>query len=221
MLGRRLLYLVWSLLLCQCCSRFSIYKDGLLVQVTVHLLSGENRWVTFVVSHEFSPYTPMALMACVKNGVCSLPVHMLRVQGWVGIAVTCWVSWWLGVRGSTISIRGRDGTQCIGWKWSDYGMLSLPVWQNLSNLCVVAPVVTLCLIIQNIVLGPLILHFPWCVTLVLIPTLSICHGFLLCHSVYRVMLCSWVVLLGCCLNHSVRPTVCSCFLCMIALEILQ
>ena len=68
---------------------FSIYNDRLLAQGIIHLLSGERRGVACVVFHDFSPYTPMVIMVRVQNYVCRLPVHMLRVQGSVGIAATC------------------------------------------------------------------------------------------------------------------------------------
>ena len=60
-------------------------------------------------------------------------------------------------------------------------MFSLPVLQRLSNVCVVALIGTEYLFPNNIVLGPLILHFPLCVYLVLILDLSICHDF--CYPV--------------------------------------
>ena len=217
----RLLYLVWYLLLCQYCSGCGICNDELLDQCTIHLLSGERRWVACVVSHEFEPYNLIFLMARVNFFVCCLHVHMLRVQGWVGIAATCWVSWWLGIRGGTISRMAREIPQWTRKKISDYLMFSLNVWQNLSDEFVVEPFGTVCLIIQNIVLGPLILNYPWCVALVLIPDFSIYHELLLSYSVCRVLFCSWVIFLGYFLHHSVSPPVCSCFLCLIALKISQ
>ena len=142
---------------------------------------------------EFSLYIPMVIMVCIQNFVRRLPVHMLRVQGWVGISATCWVSWWLGLIVGTICRRGRDIPQCIGRKWSGSWMLSLPVLQNLSDVCVVVLVGTVCLIHQNILLGPMIINFPRCLSLVFIPALSIFHGFLLYHSVCRVLFCFLVV----------------------------
>ena len=151
MLVRRILYLLCSLLLCKCCSRCSICNDELLVQGTIHILSGERRWVSCVVSNEFAPFIPTVIMVCIQNCVWRLPVHILRVQGWFGISATCWVSWWLGVRGGTISRRVREGPQCIWQKRSDFWMFSLIIRHNLSNACVVTPVGTVFLILQNIV----------------------------------------------------------------------
>ena len=221
MLGRRILYLVWSILLCQYYSRCSIFNYWWLVQGTIHLLSGESGCVTCVVSCEFALYTPMVIMVCVQNCVRSWPVNMLRVQGWVGITSACWVSWWLGVRRGLISLRGSEGPQCTGHKLSDYWMFSLTVLQNFSDAFVVALVGTVCLMNQNIVLCPMILHFTWCVALVLIPDFLICHEFLLSHLVCRFLFCFWVVWLGYCLHHSGRTPVCSCSLYMIVLEIDQ
>ena len=169
------------LLLCKFCSRWSICNDGLLVQGTIHILIGEHRWVSCVVSHKFSPYIPIVLMVCVQNCVWRLPVHMLRFQDWVNITAICWVSWWIWERGGPISRRGRDIPHYIGCEWSDYWIFSLPVQSHLSDACVVSSVGTVRLILQNIFLGPLIIHFPLCLVLVLIPDFSICHELLLSH----------------------------------------
>ena len=153
---RKTLYMVWFLLLFQFFSRCIICNDGLLVQGTNHILSGDSTWVTCVVYHEFAPYTTMVLTVFVENCAFRLPIFMLRFWGLVGIASTCLVSRWIGVRGGTISIRGKYDPNCIGSKWSDYWMFSLPVWHHLSRKCVVAPVVTIWQILQKIFLVPLI-----------------------------------------------------------------
>ena len=202
-MGRRLLYLVWSLIMCKYFIRCSICSYWLLVQGTIHLLSGECSCVFCVVFHKFSLYIPMVLMVYIQYCVHHLPVCMMRVQGWVGIAATCWVSWWLGVRGGTIIRKGSEVPQWIGSKWSNSCIFSLPVLQHFSDTCVVELVGTVCMFPQHIVLGNIVLHCPWCVALVIIPSLSIFHEFLLSHSVWRVLFCFWVVWLGCCLNLSV------------------
>ena len=98
LLGRKLLYMVWSLCLCQYCSICSIFNYWIPVQDTIYLLSGECRCVDGVDYHEFELYTPIVLMVNVQNCVQCIYVCILRVHGWVRIAATCWVSWWLGER---------------------------------------------------------------------------------------------------------------------------
>ena len=160
-------------------------------------------------------------MVCVQNCVRNLPIHTLRVQGWVEIAATCWVSWWLGVRRGPISRIISEVTQCIGLKRSDSLMFSLTVLQHFSDACVVIIVGTVCMIYQNIVLGPQILHCPCCVASVLIPNFSTYCEFLFYHSLFRVLFFFLVVWLGFFLNHDVRPPVCSCSFCIIALKFSQ
>ena len=158
-------------------------------------------------------------MVWIQKFVRHLTVHMVIVQGQVGISSTCLVSCWLGVRCGPISRRVREGPQGIGRKLSDSWMFSLTVLQNFSDAYVVALVGILCLIHKSIALGPLILHCPWCVDLVLIPDFSIIHKVLLSHSVCMFLFCFLVVWLECCFHNSGWPPVCSCSLCLITLEI--
>ena len=181
----------------------------------------ERRCINGVDFHEFALYIPMVQMVCIQNCVRCLPVHIMWVQGWVGIAATCWVSWWLGLRDGPISRKGSESPKLIGHQWSGSWKLSLPVLCSLPNSCVVALIGTEYLFPQNIVLGPLILHCSWCVALVLIPTFSNCHEFLVSHWVCRVLIYFWVVWLGYCLHISGMPSICSYSLCMIGLEISQ
>ena len=81
MLGRKLLYMVYSPLQYQCYSRCNIYNDVLLVQGTIHRLSGERRRVACEVFIEFTPCIPMVLMVFVQNFGCHIPVHRLISQG--------------------------------------------------------------------------------------------------------------------------------------------
>ena len=79
MLLRILLYMIGYLILCQYCSRCSIFNDLLLVQGTMHILIGERRCITSAGFHEFDIYIPMVLMVCAQNDERHLPVHMIRV----------------------------------------------------------------------------------------------------------------------------------------------
>ena len=89
MMGRKLFYLVWSLRLFQYCSRCIICNYLILVQYTIHILSGGGSCIVGVAFYQFELYIPMVRMVCVINYVQHLPVHMLRVQGWFSIAATC------------------------------------------------------------------------------------------------------------------------------------
>ena len=80
---------------------------------------------------------------------------------------------------------------------------------------------TVCLNLQNISWGPLILHYLWCEVLVLISAYLICHAFLLYRLGFRALFCSWVVWLKYYWNQSGRLPRYNYFLCLIALEIFQ
>ena len=93
--------------------------------------------------------------------------------------------------------------------------------QHFSGACVVATVGTVCLNLQNIAWGPLILHYPWCGFLVFIPASFIYHELLLYHLGCRDMFCYWVVWLRYYWHGSGRPPRCNYFLCLIVLKIVR
>ena len=164
------------------------------------------RWFFF---YEFAFYIPMVLMVCVQNCVIRLPISMLIVQGWVGMVASYWVSWRLGVIGGPISRNGSNVPHCIGRLWCYYWILSLPVLYGFSDACVVSLIGIVCLFSLTKFLDPLILHCTWCVALVLITDLSICHEFLFYHSVFSVLILFLLVWLGCMFHNSGMPPVCS------------
>ena len=100
-------------------------------------------------------------------------------------------------------------------------MLSKTFLENFSYACVLAPVGTVYQNLTNIAWGPLIIHYPWCGVLVLIPASLICHGFLLYHLGCSSLFCSWVMWLRYYWHHSGRPPRFNYFLCIIALEVVQ
>ena len=87
--GIKLLYLVYFPLQYQFYSRCNIYNYVLLIQDTIHRLSGEPRLDAYEVFHEFAPCVPMVLIVFVQNCGCHQPVHRLIAQSLIAIAATC------------------------------------------------------------------------------------------------------------------------------------
>ena len=127
----------------------------------------------------------MVLMEFVPNYRCHTTVNKLITQGLIRISTTCWLLRWLEVICVPINRRGIEGLQCIGQKLSASWNFSHPFLHNFSDACVVEPVGTVYLNLQNIYWGPQTLHYPWCGVLVLIPVFLTCYEFSLYHLEFR------------------------------------